>query len=70
MIRVVTLLREAKLRTATERSTCTEPIGEEKFSHACFSYFLTSEGRSVRHAADVGSDLGALLRLYAESRDE
>jgi hypothetical protein len=52
-----------------QRSTCTEPLAEEKFSHACYPFFLfTSEGRSLRRVADDGSDLKALLRLYAESR--
>lgn len=54
-----------------QRSTCTEPLGENKFSHACYPYFLfTAEGRSAKRVADDDSDLNALLRLYAESRDK
>lgn len=53
------------------RSTCTEPLGEDKFSHACYPYFLfTSEGRLLRRVADDGSDLDALLRQYTEFRDK
>jgi hypothetical protein len=54
-----------------QRSSCTEPLGEGNFSHACYPYFLfTSEGRSVRHVADDGSDLSALLHQYGESPDK
>lgn len=53
-----------------QRSTCTEPLGEEKFSHACYPFFLfTSEGRSLSRIADDGSDLKTLMKLYAECGD-
>lgn len=50
------------------RSTCTEPQGDETFSHACYPFFLfTSDGRSLKRVAEDGSDLTALLRSYADS---
>jgi hypothetical protein len=53
------------------RSTCTEPLGEDKFSHACYPYFLfTPEGRLLRRVADDGSDLNALVRRYTEFGDK
>jgi len=50
-----------------KRSTCTEPLGEEKFSHACYPFFLsTSEGRLLKRVARDGSDLNVLLHQYAD----
>ena len=50
------------------RSTCTEPQGDETFSHACYPFFLfSSDGRSLKRVADDGSDVSTLLRSFAES---